>query len=119
VRRFRGRPAESIADLLEAADLFTKAGDKRSASLAFSETAMGHHGLGDLGRAREVLETSIAESRKLGDRAAEAMQLGTLGVIELETAAEAQARSHLERALELHREVGNRLFEGATLANLG
>src|SRR5439155_1363592 len=112
------------------ADHYLAAGD------ALAEEVNVHGGLDRLKRLRielenlvSVFERAVAAKPAGKESAADAIRAiaaldpvlgssGPFGSVELE-AAGAGAREHLERALALHREVGNRLFEGVTLANLG
>ena len=69
--------------------------------------------------AREQFEASLAIHRQLGNRRAEGITLGSLGVLHLEQGHMEEARDHSERALAIHREVGNRRFEAMVLGQLG
>ena len=58
-------------------------------------------------------------ARQIGDRAAEATALISLGIIDLRQARYAEATGRLEQALELYRETGDQVGEARALANLG
>jgi tetratricopeptide (TPR) repeat protein len=58
-------------------------------------------------------------AREIGDRAAEAGALNSLGVVDLRQGRYAQATTHFEQALALYREIGDRPGEARTLASLG
>lgn len=58
-------------------------------------------------------------AREIGDRAAEAGALNSLGVVDLRQGRYAQATTHFEQALALYRECGDRMGEARALSNLG
>jgi len=66
----------------------------------------------------EHLEQSVIKHRQLGNRRSEALQLGNIAAIYLETGRLEDAHTQYRRALEHAREQGHRPFEAMRLAFL-
>lgn len=65
------------------------------------------------------LEAGLAAARRLGNRPAEGMHLGNLGVAYKNLGEYRRAVEYYERHLQIARELGDRQGEGSTLGNLG
>jgi tetratricopeptide (TPR) repeat protein len=65
------------------------------------------------------LEAAVAAARRLGDRAAEGVHLGNLGLAYAALGQAQRASEYYERALVIRREIGDRRGEGSDLGNLG
>lgn len=62
---------------------------------------------------------ALHASRRVNDRAGEAIALQNLGTVYWQTGSYTEALDNLERALALHRESGNQTAEANTLDNIG
>jgi len=66
-----------------------------------------------------ILETARSAARRLGDRGAEGVHLGNLGLAYSALGEVARAIEYYEQALTIAREIGDRRGEGNHLANMG
>ena len=74
--------------------------------------------LGDITRARSLLEQALAMSRELGDRSREGRVLSNLGGVAIHQADDAAAQAFLEEAVVIHRATGNPGMEARVLNNI-
>jgi len=65
------------------------------------------------------LEAAVTAARRLGDRKAEGVHLGNLGLAYADLGEVSKSIRYYEQAVEIHREIGDRRGEGADLGNLG
>jgi tetratricopeptide (TPR) repeat protein len=65
------------------------------------------------------IEAGLAGARRLGDRAAEGVHLGSLGIAYRELGEYRRAIEYYERQLKIVHEIGDRQGEGNALGNLG
>jgi tetratricopeptide (TPR) repeat protein len=65
------------------------------------------------------LEAAVTAARRLGDRAAEGIHVGTLGGTYRALGQAERAMEHYQQALVIAREIGDRGLEGDQLCNLG
>jgi len=66
-----------------------------------------------------VLEAALEAARRLGDREAEGIHLGNLGLAYADLGDPRRAIGFYEQTLQIHREIGDRRGEGNALGNLG
>ncbi|MGH7464111.1 MAG: protein kinase domain-containing protein, partial [Longimicrobiales bacterium] len=76
--RYLGRPQESIARCEEARQILRAAGDRAAAARALNTIAVAHMEQGNLIEARKAYDGSLASTREVGDKRAEAMVLNNL-----------------------------------------
>jgi predicted ATPase/Tfp pilus assembly protein PilF len=69
--------------------------------------------------ARQHFEQALGVAREAGDRRAEGVVLGNLGILDQIQGRMGEARERFERALALLRDAGDRRLEGVALRNLG
>ena len=115
-----GRPREALPAFETCARLFGEAGNRgseRARALAALGTAL--RGLGEIRRARTVLDTALAEARAVKDRQAEGTVLTNLGNLAMTNGDLATALVLENEALAIFREVKDRPDELSCLNNIG
>lgn len=76
----------------------------------------------DMGSSDQALrrhEAALGLHRETGDRRAEAVVLGNIGIVHFQEGRPAEAGRCYTEALRLHRDVGDRQYEGITLVRMG
>ncbi|MFF1573621.1 DUF4062 domain-containing protein [Leifsonia sp. NPDC058292] len=109
------------ADLTKSAELFHRASDADGEGLARISLALALLAgtKPDTGRAREVMETSLALFRGSGSRWGESMALVLLGRVALLQGETEEARDHFEKSLAITRVTGDAVGERVAAYHLG
>ena len=119
IAELRQHPRERIT-WLEAALIATqKLGRKDLQSRHLNSLGLAYKNLGEIQRAIECYEQSLAIKREVGDRSSEGIVLNNLGNAYKNLGETRRAIELYEQSLAIKREVGNRRGEGTTLMNLG
>lgn len=99
--------------------LYRQLRDERGTAFALNNLGVQMHNLGNVDRARSLLEESLKRSRRLGDRECLVMALINLALLLAETGAQLHATLMFEESVSLSRELQNNLFLLVGLENLG
>ena len=97
----QGQASEGIELLQRAATHFERAKNKRLLAIAYTNLGFNLLRLGELRRAKEVLEASIALAREIGERVAEANSLDTLGELAFIRGEFTEAEASLRLGIEV------------------
>ncbi|MEU6714663.1 CHAT domain-containing protein [Nonomuraea sp. NPDC046802] len=108
-----GRLAAASGVLERAAASFEAAGEHSRAADTLSRQGAGLEKMGEYERALEAYGRSAAVHRELGEHRAEALRLGSMGVIHLKTGDPARAVEHHLRAIALCERAGLAAEEAA------
>jgi tetratricopeptide (TPR) repeat protein/transcriptional regulator with XRE-family HTH domain len=105
---------DSFTQLLrEAEDL----GMRQGQGAALTNLGQAYLAIADYKAAAAAARQALALYRQLGSRREEALAIGMLGLVQRETG-DARAKASFDEALQIFRDIGDRLNEGETLLNL-
>jgi DNA-binding winged helix-turn-helix (wHTH) protein/tetratricopeptide (TPR) repeat protein len=102
-----GRADLASADLDRSASLFTAVGDRAGDARARLRLAGIAYDVGNLSRARNIYETSLATFREIGQKSGEAAALSNLANVLWRQNELAQAEACVEQVLAIRRETGD------------
>jgi predicted ATPase/class 3 adenylate cyclase len=115
----RSGPAAALPHLHEALDLFRAVGDRTFELLFLNNLAFAIGESGGTAEAVGFLEEVQAKALGMGNRSGLAFCRLNLGCFLLDADRPSEACEHLEAALELGRQLGMRVLEGAARGELG
>jgi tetratricopeptide (TPR) repeat protein len=118
LRHRQGRWQEGERDYLRSLELAKQAGDLRSVAANCVSVGIGYCENGDLARAIDYMQRSVAISRACQDRYRLGDALGTLATLDARPDNIEVTRQRHEEALEIHRETGHAWGEATALMGL-
>lgn len=118
VRRVRGMPAESLADLERALELARAAGSRLWEARALGNIGTHYLFVGELGQSEARYAEALPLMRAEGARLLEGRCTSFIAGLHRRRGDLKSARECYEAAVEMHREVGDRRYEGITLGEL-
>lgn len=115
VKRAQDNPKEALARLNQANLLAKQEGYIRSIPGLNMKLALVLEDLGDYAKAVDILNATLVELRKSGDKRGQLLALGSLGVIQTRLEDYENALPNLQEALSLQQELG---FQGPTYPDI-
>ena len=119
IANLRGDTGRAVGSYTMALAAFQQAGLQVGIAETLHNLAITYRDRGELDKALETADQAVAEAQAAGDRALAAQTRGGRAEIRLIAGDVAMAKHEVERALELHREVGNVAGEADDLRVLG
>ncbi|MBN1594219.1 MAG: tetratricopeptide repeat protein [Candidatus Coatesbacteria bacterium] len=104
---------------IKAARIYRKMGQGRNLALVSNRIGNAYGAQGDLKSALDCFENALAESKKIGDREAQAGSLNKIGLIHRSRGNDSEASGCFERAFETFHRLGNKPGEAVALINIG
>jgi hydrogenase-4 transcriptional activator len=115
----QGQASEGVELLQRAVNYFEQARNPRLLATAYGNLGFNLLRLGEIGRARHLLESSLAIAREIGERRAEANALESLGELAAVCGRFAEAEASLRLSLEASQAAANRHNEAQAYLTLG
>lgn len=112
---FMGRLEESDKAYRESLEIFREVGAQMSEAIAISRLGTNRLQLGDLNGAEQLLTLAITRLTDLGNVRFAAVAMGNLAHLYHYSSRDIEALESAQKALEVHRECRNRIFEANTL----
>jgi len=115
IANLRGQYGKAVGSYTMALAAFQQAGHRVGVAEALHNLAVSYQDQGDLAKALETEERALKEATAAGDLALVALVQGGRAQIRLAMGETELARREIERALAMHREVGNVVGEAEDL----